>query len=296
MKHLIVGFAFLACSGSAQTPLSFEVASVKPSPPVAAGARVFFGPARGGPGTSDPGQITWTNATLKNLFMTAFEVRAYQVNGPAWLDTERYDIVAKVPAGTTKEQVNVMWQNLLTERFGVKLHHESKEFQVQELVVGKDGPKMKESAENPNEPAPPVGPPTFDKNGGLSSPGFVIMMMMGTSGPIARATSKTQPISRLTAMLTTQVGRPVLDKTGLAGKYDFTLEFTPDLHVLQLPPPPPGLEGAGPPPAPLIERAGDPGPDLAAAIQKQLGLRLVANKAKLDVVVIDKVEKVPTEN
>ena len=137
--------------------------------------------------------------------MTAYEVKPFQVSGPAWLDTERYDIVAKVPAATSKEQVNLMWQNLLAERFGVKLHHESKEFQVQELVVGKDGQKMKESAENPNEPAPPVGPPTFDKNGSLSSPGFVIMMMMGTNGPTARATSKSQPISRLTAMLTTQV-------------------------------------------------------------------------------------------
>jgi uncharacterized protein (TIGR03435 family) len=225
--------------------------------------------------------------------MTAYDMKTFQVSGPAWLDTERYDIAVKLPASTTKEEVNVMWQNLLTERFSAKLHRELKEFQVQELVVGKDGPKFKEVVDDSGAP---LGPPTFDKNGQLSSPGFVISMMMGTNGPNARAMSKSQPISRLTAMLTTQVGRPVLDKTGLTGKYDFTLEFTPDLKVLQLPPPPPGLAGAGPEPAPLIERAGDPGPDLAAAIQQQLGLRLVASKAKLDVVVIDKIERVPTEN
>ncbi len=233
---------------------------------------------------------------MKGLLMTAYDVKTFQVSGPAWLDTERYDVAVKVPAGATKEQVNVMWQSLLTERFGVELHHEPKEFQVQELVVGKDGTKLREVVDDSGGPSPPLGPPTFDKSGQLSSPGFVITMMMSTNGPNARAMSKSQPISRLTAMLTTQVGRPVLDKTGLTGKYDFTLEFTPDLHVLQLPPPPPGLDGAGPAPAPLIERAGDPGPDLPAALQKQLGLRLVASKAKLDVVVIDKIERVPTEN
>ena len=101
--------------------------------------------------------------------MTAYDVKPYQVSGPDWLDTERYDIAAKVPAGATKEQVNAMWQSLLAERFGVTLHHESKEFQVEELVIGRGGHKLKESAEDPAAPLPP-GPPQMDKNGALTSP------------------------------------------------------------------------------------------------------------------------------
>jgi uncharacterized protein (TIGR03435 family) len=256
---------------------------------------------RGGPGTSDPGQITWSNATLKTLLTTAYAVKAYQVSGPGWIDTERYDIVAKVPSGATKEQVNVMWQNLLTERFKVTLHHESKEFQVEELVVAKGGPKLKESAVDPNAPpptppaGPPQGPPKLDKNGfpELPGPGLIMMMTMGSNGPVGHMVAKGQPLSQLANMLGNQLNRPVLDKTGLTGKYDFNIEFTPDLNGLPAPPPG-GLPGPGPAPAP--DGASAPGSDLATAIQQQLGLRLVRSKAQLDVVVVDKAEKVPTDN
>ncbi len=117
----------------------FEVASVKPSPPVHPGDRVYFGPPRGGPGTPDPGLITWTYARLRDLLMTAYDMKTYQVYGPDLMNTERYDIIARVPAGSTREQVNVMWQKLLAERFGLVLHHESREFQVEELVIDKGG-------------------------------------------------------------------------------------------------------------------------------------------------------------
>jgi uncharacterized protein (TIGR03435 family) len=101
------GAAVFACTlafGQAAESLTFEVASVKPSAPIRQGDRVFFGPPRGGPGTPDPGQITWSYATLKTLLTTAYDVKAYQVSGPAWLDTERYDIAVKVPAGASTEQ------------------------------------------------------------------------------------------------------------------------------------------------------------------------------------------------
>jgi uncharacterized protein (TIGR03435 family) len=283
-------------TGQATESLTFEVASVKPSATVLPGSRVFFGPPRGGPGTPDPGQITWTHATLKSLLMAAYDVKAFQVSGPDWLDTERFDIAAKVPVGATNEQVNVMYQNLLAERFGVMLHRESKEFQVDDLVIARGGPKLKESAEDPAAPLPPPGPPTFDKGGELSGPGFVTMIMMGSNGPSARTVSKAQPLSKLTTMLGNQIGRPVLDKTGLTGKYDFTLEFTPDLKGVAFPIPPPGQPGTEPTAAGPADNASAPGPDLAAAVQRQLGMRLVASKAKLDVVVIDKAAKVPTEN
>jgi len=133
----IFAFAFVAKGET------FEVASVKQSPPVPPAGGVYFGPPRGGPGTPDPEQITWTYALMKTVLMTAYDVKNYQINGPAWLDSERYDIAVKIAPGATKEQVGVMWQNLLAERFGLKVHHESKEFQVSELVVGKDGAKLK---------------------------------------------------------------------------------------------------------------------------------------------------------
>ena len=170
------GFILIA---AAQSPApgpteQFEVASVKPSAPVPPSGEVYFGPARGGPGTTDAGLITWFYAQLRDILMTAYNVKTYQLNGPAWLNTERYDIVARVPAGAAEEQVSVMWQKLLAERFGVELHHESKEFQVQELVIDRGGSKLKETNGEPASPLP--GPPRQDNNGGLASPGQVVMV------------------------------------------------------------------------------------------------------------------------
>jgi uncharacterized protein (TIGR03435 family) len=211
--------------------------------------------------------------------MTAYGVKEYQVYGPAWVDTERYNILVKVPAGATKEQVNVMWLNLLAERFGLMLHHEPKEFQVDELVVGKNGAKLKETAVDPAEELDP-GPPKYDQNGGLAGPGFVTTIMPNGQ---AHTMAKGQTLSRLLTLLGGQLHRPVLDKTGLTGKYDFSIDFKMDLRAL----------GAQPSAA---DTAPDPGPDLAAAVEQQLGLKLVSAKAKLDVLVIDKAEKVPTDN
>ena len=273
---LAAGIAFLAGSAFAQT---FEVASVKPSPVVKPGERVFYGPARGGPGTPDPGQITWTYARFVDLLMTAYDVRNYQISGPGWLENERYDVVARVPAGATKEQVRVMWQNLLAERFGLALHHEPREFRVDELVIAKGGAKLKESAED--AAAVMAGRPPELKDGKMNGPGMIVTLMPGANGATAHAYAKAMPMSRLTSLLGNQVNLPVLDKTGLGGYYDFTLEFSM------------ALPGA-PPPAPGDD-ASDPGPNLDAALQ-QLGLRLLGSKAKLDVIVIDKAEKVPTSN
>src|SRR5277367_4100962 len=95
IRACLLAFGCVLAFGQSAPSPTFEVASVKPSPPVTPGARVFFGPARGGPGTPDPGQITWTYATLRGLLMTAYDVNEYQINGPSWLNTERYDILVK---------------------------------------------------------------------------------------------------------------------------------------------------------------------------------------------------------
>ncbi len=349
-KFLIPFALILAGTAFAQTDekLSFEVASVKKAePPQFGGKGVFAIGSRGGPGTSDPGQITWSGATLKNLLMTAYDVKSYQVSGPGLLDTERYDIVAKVPAGATKEQVKAMWRNLLAERFGVALHRISKTFQVDEMMAAKGGVKLKETTLDPKavasgnteEPAPglsvsvgplagpppepgggrPLGPPSggpppggpppgapkLDQNGipQLTRPGLVMMMRMGPSGPSARMVGKAQTMADLARTLDAQLNHPVLDKTGLTGKYDFVIEFAPDFRggggFL-----PGGGIGIGPGPGPVgggdASQSPDPpepaGATLVAALQKQLGLKLVSVKAQLDVLVIDKAEKEPTDN
>jgi uncharacterized protein (TIGR03435 family) len=254
---------------------------------------------RGGPGTADPGQITWNNATLKTLLTAAYNVKPYQVTGPAWLDTERFDILAKVPAGATQDQVNVMWQNLLKDRFGVAVHHESKEFQVEEMTVAKGGLKLKETTIDPNAPPPapptgPPGPPKLDKNGfpDLQAPGVIMMITAGPNGPTGHMAGKAQTMAQLATMLGNQLNRPVVDKTGLTGKYDFMIEYIPDLSGL---PAAIKLQG-GPEAGPAGAEASEPGSNLAAALQQQLGLKLVGGKDKLDVVVVDKAEKTPTEN
>jgi len=293
---LIAGVAIFSCAIAVEQPaqkVTFEVASVKPSPPIPPNGRVYFGPPRGGPGTPDLEQISWSYATLKSLLMTAYDMKAYQVSGPAWLDTQRYDIVAKIPASATKEQVNVMWQNLLTERFGVALHHEYTEFQVEELVVAKSGPKLKEAAQDPDAP-PATGPPQL-KDGELLGPGFVTTIVPGANGIKAHTVAKAQPLAKLTEMLGNTIHRPVLDKTALTGKYDFKIDFTLDQTGLPLSLQS-GPAGRGPDTAAPGDSVAEPEPNLTDAIQQQLGLMLVASKAKLDVIVIDKVEKIPTGN
>src|SRR5579864_8938578 len=285
---VIAAFACALAFGQATGSLTFEVASVKPSPPPDPSGRVFFGPPRGGPGTSDPGQITWTNAALRNILMTAYDVQTYQVNAPDWLSTERYDIVAKVPEGATRAQVNVMWQNLLKERFGLVLHHESKEFTVDEMTVAKGGLKLKETGDPNVEPfTPAAGPPKLDKSGlpEMNGSGAIVSISLGSARPAARMIAKALPAAEIAIQLANLLRRPVVDKTGLTGKYDFTLEFTPDLSGAGfLPPPPPPPGAPGPAPSAPAGGASDPGTNIASAVEKQLGLKLTATKGKLDVI------------
>jgi uncharacterized protein (TIGR03435 family) len=220
------------------------------------------------------------------MLVTAYGVKAYQISGPEWMATQRYDVVAKVPAGATKEQVSMMWQDLLTERFGVVLHRESREFSVEELVIAKTGSKLKETAEDLSVPSLP-GPPQL-KDGTLVSAGLVTMVYPGAVRK-AHSMARAQPIAKLTEMLGNYLNRPVVDKTGLTGRYDFTLDYS-----LSGMPPPPGQ--AAPEPAAPADSASDPGPDLVGAVQRQLGLSLVRSRAKLDVLVIDKADKAPVAN
>ncbi|MGO9231634.1 MAG: TIGR03435 family protein [Bryobacteraceae bacterium] len=326
MRRIVfrIALALLPAAALAQTPADkpvFEVASVKPAPPPTPG--MFMVGTHGGPGTSDPEHATFSNVTQRMLLAQAYDVQDYQISGPSWLESERYDIVAKVPKGTTKERFRVMLQNLLSERFKLTLHHETKQLPLYALVVAKNGPKMKEAAppppidesakDGPSGPPPPgsgFGPPPGPPPGGGGPPpmqmgkdGFPKLppslarggvMMMMTNGR-TRLIGNGQTMSKLADALARQLGRPVTDKTGLAGTYDFTLDFDPaGMSGMRgvLPPPPPdgGPSGSGANP-PDSDAAG-----LFTALQEQLGLKLEQKKGPLDVLVIDHSEKVPVEN
>jgi len=306
---------------------AFEVATIKPSPPQV-GGRIMMGMS-GGPGSRDPGHITATNVNLRMLLARAYNVKNYQIAGPNYIDTERFDIVAKVPAGATKEQVPAMFQNLLKERFKLALHHETKEMPMFALVAAKGGPKVKESAVQPapqpgdnpppGGPAPgaPPPPPTIGKDGmpqmpkGMGRGGLMMMMMNGRMRMVGNHTT----MSQLVDSLAMQMDRPVTDMTGLTKEYDFTLDFMPENMggMRGMPMPPPGAEGGGGGGGTMGGKGGGPGGDggamhgpdlpeggelpvLAIAMQQQLGLKLDARKGPVDLLVIDSVEKAPTEN
>ncbi len=214
----IVLFAYAAVIGTAADNAKFDVASVKRAAPPPAGAGVRDG-ARGGPGTSDPSQITYISLRLKDLLLTAYGVKNYQISGPDWLDTERYDIAAKIPPGTTKEQFALMLQNLLAERFKLTLHHTTKDLPLYELVVAKNGPKLKPWMDDPSSPPPsppaPGAPPPMGKDGSPRvQPGHFVTMAM--SGRLHIVASKLS-VARLADMLANQLGRPVVDKNRING-------------------------------------------------------------------------------
>jgi uncharacterized protein (TIGR03435 family) len=271
--------------------LVFEVATVKRSPP---SAGYFLSSARGGPGTADPGQLTIRYWTLKSLLSRAFSVRALQVSGPAWLDktvADRYDIVAKVPPGASKDDANVMLQNLLVERFGLVYHRETRDVPGYELVIAKNGLKMKESTidatPSPKPKAQPgqLPPVQRDRNGIPLLPGGQAAILLGAGpGGLHALSGSQQTLAQLTSILTDAVREPVVDKTGLTAKYDFGIAFDSS-GLVDFPTPPERLNSAV-----------DPAPSLFTALQQELGLRLDRKKVSLDVVVIDRLEKVPTEN
>jgi Protein of unknown function (DUF3738). len=251
-------------SAAAFAQPAFEVASIKPAPPPSDGRmRMSLG--------GDPGRINYTNVNLKIVLPKAFEVKSYQISGPSWLDTERFNITATYPANTPKEQVPLMLQSLLVERFKLKFHREKKDLPVYALVVGKNGPKLQKAEE-----------------GGAGGDRPTMMMRPG------RMEAKRMSMSGFVDMLSNLVDRPVIDMTGLAGFYDVTLEISMEEMaamrggMMRMMGPPPGGEAR---PAP----EGGPAPSIFSSIQ-QLGLKLEPRKAPLDLIVIDSGDKVPTEN
>lgn len=299
MRSLVLCVFTLAGYLFAEGP-EFEVALIKPfdlSKAMAAnGNRI--GPASGGPGTNDPTHMTVPMMTLLSVLMQAFDVKNYQVitaGGPSPM----FEFSLVLPEDSKKEDLKLMWRNLLISRFGLKYHIEQREFQVDELVASPRGHKLTENTEPEPPPEPNAQFPSLnlDRDGRpiMSRPGMISMISLNGGSPIAKMTARAQTLAPLVNALSNQLGHPVVDKTGLTGKYDFFVEYSPSSS--SLPPPPPGLAaGLGAPAAPTPVTASEPGVDIATAVQQQLGLRLVKGKAMLDVVVVDKIERTPTEN
>ena len=269
-------FILSAAMALCQTPpLTFEAASVKPS-----AAQTGRYTMRGGPGTSDPGRIAYTNIMLRAVLLNAWDVKNYQLSGPDWIDTLRFDITAVLPPDATREQLQAMLRNLLETRFRMSLHREEKVLPVYALLTAKNGPKIRPLAEAAATPAEPGEAQIATVKQAEGRDGFPVLSMpspgliVETKNASARITGKAVSMSKFADMLSSRIGRPVLDATGLTGNFTFQLYFTPD----------------GPNAADGTE------PNIFSAVQEQLGLRLEARKAPVELLVIDHAAKVPAEN
>jgi uncharacterized protein (TIGR03435 family) len=277
-----VVLALTALGQSASNAPAFEVASVKPSPPPDRTKGMYVGMS-GGPGTDDPTRATFQNFNLSNLVTIAFGIDRNHFAGPGWMDSQMFDIAVKVPEGATREQFRLMLQNLLTERFHLMFHYQRKETTTYELVVAKNGPKFKKSAAGNSAAEVVVPPQPLPANPiRMGRDGFPILpegrgpKTIMTNGR-ARARLPEESMDQLAAMLSSQVRSPVTNATGLNGKYDVNLYWATDR-----------LRTDGP--------EAESGPTIFGAVQEQLGLKLGPKKGMIDVLVVDQVDKAPTEN
>jgi uncharacterized protein (TIGR03435 family) len=195
MFRPIVGLVVVLLSGargqSPQAP-SFEVATVKPAAPSA---------TQGGRGSASGDTVTYRNTTLKNALARAFEVvSGNQIDGPSWILTERYDIVAKAPKNTPKEQIPLMLRTLLVERFRLKLHHEDRELRTYVLTTGKGRLKIQRVEDEGEKDSFSI------KDG--------------------HREAKNLSMAALAQLLSLTLQSPVSDRTGLPGNYNFPLDFS----------------------------------------------------------------------
>ncbi len=244
IASLVAGAALSSLAG-AQAP-AFEVASIRPRNTADAG--------RGRSSIdSAPGSLTIRNAGLSSCIKWAYHVMDYQISGPAWLQIDKYDITAKSTGPAPMEQLRQMLQTLLAERFQLQVHRETKELPVYALVAAKSGPKLHKA----------------DPDGNTG--------MKGDNGSfVFHGTSMPQFAEDLSTL--SQVDRPVLDRTGIPGVFDFNLKFGESNDEMK---------------RALI--TGD-GASIFTLIQEQLGLKLEARKGPVEMLVIDRVERAPTEN
>ncbi len=317
LRRIAVGLALAGGVASGQAPAArpaFEVASVKPAAPLDA-RMILSGQMRIGMKTN-AARVDIGSMSLMDLVCAAYKVKPHQVSGPDWMGGARFDIQAKLPEGATTEQIPEMLQGLLAERFKLALHRSFTDHPVYALVVGKGGPKLKEPP--PDEPAAAgeapkdgvaisVGNEEVKISGNLQGKGMVVTGGLGGKTRIVvtpegamRVEADKTTLPALADLLTRLVDRPVVDMTELTGSYQVALDVTQadlinmartaGIGVVQ-------ARSAGGDAGRPADAASDPSgsSSIFAAVQ-QLGLKLEPRKAPIDVLVIDHLEKTPTEN
>jgi uncharacterized protein (TIGR03435 family) len=253
---------------SDQASKSFEVASVKRLLQESESRSTG-----GGPGTSDPGRWWRSNVTLASLLVEAFQIQGNAIAGPDWLRSTRYEIVAKVPAGATRDDVPLMLQRLLTERFGLKYRREEKEMPAYALVIGKNGPKLRLSTASPAPIPHRDGYPDLPEG---VAPGA---MKIDSVGYLRRFVAGAMSMAQFADYLAAQSDLPVIDRTELSGRYEVVLYYLK-----------PSMAG-NPAVSPDENRF-----DLPTALREQLGLDLQKAKKRVDLLVVDHIEQTPSAN
>lgn len=280
MTRVFCAALLISAMGTARAQ-EFEVASVKASAPPTVDPHIVAMRTPPDP----PGRFTRKDIPLSTLIVMAYGLKHYEYAGPSWLASARFDITAKAPAGATQTQEMAMLQNLLPERFGLKVHREKREMTVYELAIAKGGPRVKQAV-----PAPPPGAPkiTFDADGVpvLAPGGGVISGLPGRDGiqSLWGVLHEEITMERLASILGSLIGgRRVTDATGLKGKYDVAMHWA-------IPAGPPDNDASGLP----LDAAAIPA--IFAALESQLGLKLESKKGTVRVLGVDHCEKTPTEN
>ena len=300
----------------------FEVATIKPAK-MPSQSDMLNGKAHVGMKT-DAARVDIGFMSLKDLIGIAYKVKDYQISGPDWMGAmdERFDVLAKMPEGATKDQVPEMLQALLAERFKLTIHHDTKERSVYALVVGKGGSKMKESPPDPPAPAAPdksdaapgepaEAAPAADANPQVKvqrsadgSSGTATMhgpegnMKMSYSTAGMHMEIEKMTMAKFAEAVSRFVDRPVVDMTELKGNYQVALDISMEDVMNVARKSGVAIPGAAPASgdAPLPSDAvSDPTGSVFKSVQ-QLGLKLEPRKTLLDLIVVDHAEKTPTEN
>jgi uncharacterized protein (TIGR03435 family) len=283
---ILTAAASLAFAQSPPLP-EFEVASIRPSATVPGPqGQMSIGVHL------DGAQVRIAALTLKDYLGRAYGMKIAQVFGPDWISSDRFDIAATIPAGKTQAQVPDMLQSLLADRFQLKFHREKREFTVYALVAGKGPLKLRLLPDE--ETGGAVQPVNVAAAG--SEAGINTSLGNGASWSFVpnKFEAKKLTLEQLAATIERFADRPVVDMTGLKGKYDLEFDinsedYQPMLIRLAV------NAGAALPPQALRALDGYSPASLSDALQK-VGLRLESRKAPLDVIVVDDAKKTPTEN
>jgi uncharacterized protein (TIGR03435 family) len=286
---LIATFASVGLWSQAAEPskLEFEVASIRPSGPLVPG-ELSIGLH------IDGAQIRGRYFSLKDYLGMAYKLKNYQITGPDWIASDRFDITAKLPDGAKADQVPEMLQSLLLSRFQIKMHRETKPFPVYGLLVGKGGLKME--ALKPDADVDGDGAKAVDVTASGARGGVSVNLGKGSSFSLAdnKVVAKKLTMIAFADLLSRFEDRPVVDMTEVKGSYDLTLEFNPeDFRNMMIR----SAIAAGvslPPEAlHLLDGASDSG--LQTALQT-VGLKLEPRKAPIEMLIVDHAEKTPTDN